>query len=222
VTPSTQRHRPLKPRRVRTDYTPEGLGHLMRVLMVFAALIVFVAGVPLAREAEVVEVRGVARVGTRPVLDAVVWVDAPGAPPPTAAAAAPVLDQRNLEFFPRLLAVRVGTTVRFPNNDRVFHNVFSFKDGKKFDLGVYPIGAVKLVTFDRAGVSRLFCNIHPNMAAYVVAVDSPYVTTSDAAGRFVLQVPPGHHTWHAWRAGGPRRTGVIDATEGAPLAVEWP
>lgn len=51
------------------------------------------------------------------------------------------MDQRNLQFLPQVLAVRVGTTVRFPNEDRVFHNVFSFRDGKKFDLGLYPVGA---------------------------------------------------------------------------------
>ena len=63
--------------------------------------------------------------------------------------------------------MRVGTTVDFPNNDRVFHNVFSFRDGKRFDLGMYPIGTLRRVTFDKPGLSRLFCNIHPNMAAYV-------------------------------------------------------
>ncbi len=212
---------PLKPPRIRTDYTPEGLDPLMRVLVVFAALVVSVAGVPLAREAEVIDLHGLARAGTRPVPNAVVWVEAPDAPQP-ALPPAPVLDQRNLEFFPRVLAVRVGTTVRFPNNDRVFHNVFSFKDGKKFDLGMYPIGAVKLVTFDRPGVSRLFCNIHPNMAAYVVAVDSSYFTTSDATGRFVLRVPAGRRTWHAWRAGGPLHTGVIDVNGTTTLTVAWP
>ena len=57
--------------------------------------------------------------------------------------------------------------VEMPNSDRVFHNVFSFHDGKRFDLGLYPVGTARLVTFDRPGVSRIFCNIHPNMAAYV-------------------------------------------------------
>ena len=72
-----------------------------------------------------------------------------------------VLDQRNLSFSPRVLAVRVGTTVSFPNHDRVFHDVFSFRDGKRFELGLYPVGAIKHVPFDRPGLSRVFCNIHP-------------------------------------------------------------
>ena len=81
-----------------------------------------------------------------------------------------------------MLAVRVGTTVDFPNRDRVFHNVFSFRDGKRFDLGMFPIGARRRVTFDRPGLSRLFCNIHPNMAAYMMAVDAPYFGVADEQG----------------------------------------
>jgi plastocyanin len=154
-------------------------------------------------------------------MDAVVWFDAPDAPP-SAGAPRPVLDQRNLGFLPHVLVVRAGTTVKFPNNDRVFHNVFSFRDGKKFDLGVYPIGAVKYVTFDRAGVSRLFCNIHPGMAAYVVAVDSPYFATSDASGAFTLQAPAGRYTYHAWRAGAAPRAGEVLVDGTATLEVDWP
>ena len=73
-----------------------------------------------------------------------------------------------------------------PNSDRVFHNVFSFHDGKRFDLGLYPVGTRQLVTFDAPGVSRIFCNIHPNMAAYVVAVDSAFFAVTDAEGRFAI------------------------------------
>jgi plastocyanin len=167
------------------------------------------------------ELHGTAHTGTRPVMDAVVWLDAPNASA-LADPRTPVLDQRNLEFLPRVLVVRVGTKVKFPNNDRVFHNVFSFKDGKKFDLGVYPINSVKYVTFDHAGISRLFCNIHPGMAAYVVAVDSPYFAASGASGTFTLAAPAGRYTYHAWRAGAPQLSGsvVLDGT--TPLDVAWP
>ena len=132
------------------------------------------------------------------------------------------MDQRNLQFLPQVLAVRVGTTVKFPNGDRVFHNVFSFQDGKKFDLGLYPVGAVKYVRFDQPGVSRLFCNIHPKMAAYVVAVDSPYFATTDEHGAFRIDAPPGTYTYHAWRAGGDILKGRVTVADGAPLNIEWP
>jgi plastocyanin len=154
-------------------------------------------------------------------MDAVLWLDAPGASP-LIAESTPVLDQHNLAFAPHVLVVRVGTKVRFPNNDRVFHNVFSFRDGKKFDLGVYPIGAVKYVTFDRAGVSRLFCNIHPGMAAYVVSVDSPYFATSGESGRMTLQAPAGRYTYHAWRAGASRVSGAVTVDGVTTLDVTWP
>ena len=108
---------------------------------------------------------GVVLVNGRPQKDVVVWLEGGAAlpAPPTKI----VLDQRQLQFKPHVLAVRTGTQVEMPNSDRVFHNVFSFHDGKRFDLGLYPVGTSKTVTFDRPGLSRIFCNIHPNMAAYV-------------------------------------------------------
>jgi plastocyanin len=191
----------------------------MRAWILATALVLLVVA-PVIGGTGTADLHVVAHAGSRAVMDAVVWLDAPGASP-LAAETTPVLDQRNLEFLPHVLAVRVGTRVRFPNNDRVFHNVFSFRDGKKFDLGVYPINAVKYVTFDRAGVSRLFCNIHPGMAAYVVSVDSPYFATTDASGRLTLQAPAGRYTYHAWRAGAPQLTGSVAVDDATPLDVSW-
>src|ERR1051326_5241786 len=149
--------------------------------------------------ADNVSVQGHALDGGKKVSGAVIWLDAPDAPRPPRRA---VLDQRNLSFYPTVLAVSTGSTVRFPNNDRVLHNVFSFRDGKKFDLGLYPVGQVRDVKFDHAGVSRLFCNIHPGMAAYIVVVDSPYYAVTNREGGFSLTgVPAGQYTYHAWRAG---------------------
>lgn len=167
------------------------------------------------------DLRGVARAATRTEPNVVVWLDVPSGPA-GGPAPEPVLDQRNLQFFPQVLVVRVGTTVKFPNTDRVFHNVFSFKDGKQFDLGVYPVGAVKHVRFDRPGVSRLFCNIHPKMAAYVVAVDSPYFAMSDERGAFSIQAPAGTYTYHAWRAGGPMLNGSVTVGGATTLDIQWP
>ena len=163
---------------------------------------------------------GTVHVSGRPAPQSVVWLEASGAP-----AGEPqkvVLDQRNLAFVPRMLAVRVGTTVEFPNNDKVFHNVFSFRDGKKFDLGMYPKGAVKRISFDKPGLARLFCNIHPNMAAYVMAVDSPYFSVSDDNGAFTIaDVPPGTYTYHAWRPGAPPLTGTVTVGASTPFEIRW-
>jgi plastocyanin len=176
----------------------------------------------------VVAVHGIARVDGRTEANVVVWLEDGSATPP-GEPRLPVMDQRSLQFYPQVLAVRVGTTVKFPNGDRVFHNVFSFRDGKQFDLGLYPVGTVRFVRFDRPGVSRLFCSIHPKMAAYVVAVDSPYFASSDAHGVFSIDAPPGTYTYRAWRAGGDILTGTV--TVGAPpagavsaptLRIDWP
>lgn len=169
------------------------------------------------------DVAGTVTVAGRPLRDGVVWLDADGISTASAPARAHALiDQRNMQFQPRVLAVRVGTVVDMPNSDRLFHNVFSFRDGKVFDLGLYPVGASKSVTFDRAGVSRLFCNIHPTMAAYVVAVDSPFFAVTDARGRFVLHgVPEGPRRYHVWRAGAAPVEGSVEIGAAA-LAIDLP
>jgi plastocyanin len=169
-----------------------------------------------------VDVRGTAVTAGKPVQDAVVWLDVPGAAA-RAREGKIVLDQRNLSFAPRVLAVQVGTKIEFPNNDRVFHNVFSFRDGKRFDLGLYPVGAVKTIPFDQPGLSRVFCNIHPGMAAYIMVVDTPVFAVSDRSGHFTLaEVPPGTFTYHAWRPGGAILTGSVWVYPGAVLDIQWP
>jgi plastocyanin len=178
--------------------------------------ILWIASVP----AFAAELTGTVQVDGRPTQHAVVWLEASGAP--AAPAGKVVLDQRNLAFMPHVLAVRVGTVVDFPNNDKVFHNVFSFRDGKKFDLGMYPKGAVKPIRFDKPGLARLFCNIHPNMAAYVMAVDSPYFAVSSERGTFTIAgVPPGSYTYHAWRPGGQPLTGSVSVDGNNPLDIRW-
>lgn len=167
------------------------------------------------------ELSGIARVAGGPAEHAVVWLEAGG--PSVAPPQKVILDQRNLAFTPFVLAVRTGTTVEFPNNDRVFHNVFSFRDGKKFDLGMYPTGSAKRIVFDKPGLARLFCNIHPNMAAYIMAIDSPYFAVSNEKGAFTISgVPPGTYTYHAWRPGGQPLTGSITVDGNTPLEIRWP
>jgi plastocyanin len=188
------------------------------------AVMVAVGGVLLlttaARGLAPFDLAGTARVGERPEPNAVVWLEAPGVPGRETRQV--VLDQRNLAFSPHVLAIRVGTTVQFPNRDRVFHNVFSFRDGKRFDLGMYPVGAVKNVTFGQPGLSRIFCNIHPNMAAYVMAVDSGYFAVSDSSGRFLIEaVPSGTYAYHAWHPGGTTLSGSATVDGDKSLEIRW-
>ena len=109
------------------------------------------------------------------------------------------LTQKNKSFQPHVLVVPAGSTVDFPNRDPFFHNVFSLFDGKRFDLGLYEAGASNSVRFDRLGVSFLFCNIHPEMSAVVIAVDTPYHGVSDRAGKITIpNVPDGKYKMHVW------------------------
>jgi plastocyanin len=174
-------------------------------------------------EPPTIDAEGVAHAGGHVTPNVVVWLDAPNAPrePQTAKV---VLDQRNLSFYPHVLAVRVGTTVDFPNDDRVFHNVFSFRDGKRFDLGLYPVGALRHVTFDQPGLSRIFCNIHANMAAYVMAVDSPYFAVSNESGAFKIPAVAirDAYSYHAWRAGSTELSGRWTPASAPTLAIDWP
>jgi len=168
------------------------------------------------------DLEGTVTFGGKTIADAIVWLDVTK-PARASGQAEVVLDQKNLAFSPRVLAVQVGTVVKFPNGDRVFHNVFSFHDGQKFDLGIYPVGAVKRVPFDTPGLSRIFCNIHPQMTAYVMAVETPYFAVTDAAGHFVIHgVPAGSYRYHAWRAGGVLLEDSVTVGSGSALQVRWP
>ena len=109
------------------------------------------------------------------------------------------LVQKNRMFMPHLLVIPVGSIVSFPNEDPFFHNVFSLFNGKRFDLGLYEAGTSKDVAFSREGVSYIFCNIHPQMGAIVLALSTPYYATADRSGVFRIDdVPNGEYELHVW------------------------
>ncbi len=109
------------------------------------------------------------------------------------------IDQRDGKFIPRVLPVRVGTTVNFPNNDDAWHNVFSTSDAKKFNLGLYPPGKTRNVTFNKPGVVRILCNVHPHMEAYVVVKEHPFFAVSDSRGNYRLPaIPVGRYRLEIW------------------------
>lgn len=146
--------------------------------------------------------KAVANAKKQELANVVVWLTPEGAqgmPVSAAQKAQPLLVQHNRSFEPHVLVVQVGSVVQFPNRDHFLHNVFSLFDGKRFDLGFYEAGSSKTVKFDRAGVSFLFCNIHPEMTAAVVAVPTPYFATSDGTGKVTIaNVPDGSYVIHVW------------------------
>lgn len=109
------------------------------------------------------------------------------------------LTQHNKQFEPHLLVIPVGSSVEFPNKDPFFHNVFSLYKGKRFDLGLYEAGKSRTVHFDQPGVSFIFCNIHPEMSAVIIALPTPYYGISNAAGDVTIaDVPPGRYRLQTW------------------------
>jgi hypothetical protein len=115
------------------------------------------------------------------------------------------LIQKNRTFIPHLLVIPVGSTVSFPNEDPFFHNVFSLFNGKRFDLGLYEAGSSREVRFSREGVSYIFCNIHPEMSAVVIALTTPLYDVAGAAGSFSIHGgSPGIYELHVWIEGAPQ------------------
>lgn len=109
------------------------------------------------------------------------------------------LTQHHKSFEPHVLVVPVGAVVEFPNHDPFFHNVFSLFEGKRFDLGLYEAGTTRNVSFDRPGISYIFCNIHAEMSAAVIALQTPYYGISNRKGELIIpQVSPGKYTMHVW------------------------
>lgn len=127
---------------------------------------------------------------------AVVWLTPLGATAgPLPQTKIPQLVQKNKSFQPSLLVIPAGGKVEFPNHDPFFHNVFSMFEGKRFDLGLYESGSTRFVQFDKPGISFIFCNIHAQMSAVVIALATPYYGISDARGDLIIpNVPPGRYS----------------------------
>jgi len=126
---------------------------------------------------------------------AVVWLTPVGTPVQAPQQTQiPQLVQKNKSFQPSLIVIPAGGKVEFPNHDPFFHNVFSLFEGKRFDLGLYESGTTRFVQFDKPGVSFIFCNIHAEMSAVVIAVATPYYAISDVHGDLTIpDVPPGRY-----------------------------
>jgi plastocyanin len=111
----------------------------------------------------------------------------------------PELGQKDQAFVPRVLAIERGTTVSFPNHDPIFHNVFSVSPNKRFDLGKYPRGQTRHVRFDKPGLVNVYCDIHSDMAAYILVLPNHAFTQPAADGSFALpDLPAGSYSIKVW------------------------
>jgi plastocyanin len=156
--------------------------------------------------------------GAKTNADAVVTLEAPGlklAPP-----AEPFkIDQKGFRFLPHVSVLQTGSSIRFLNNDPEPHNVYS-PEGR-YNLGTWPTGDTKDYTFKKPGVYSQLCNIHPDMLAYVVVVDTPLFALTDATGAFVIRnVPPGKYKLVVWHE---KKDGLeqdVEVVAGKPLKLD--
>jgi plastocyanin len=133
-----------------------------------------------------------------------------------------VMDQRNETFVPHLLAITTGTTVDFPNSDRIYHNVFSLSKTKTFDLGRYAAGRSQSVRFDRPGIVRVFCDIHSHMNAFILVFNHPFFDVTDADGRYHIDnIPPGIYNVIAWNEGLASEPRTASVPEGGSTELDF-
>ena len=134
------------------------------------------------------------------VTDAVIYVEAvPAGAAPPSHGPTPQLAQRDQSFEPRVVVVAAGGTVDFPNFDPIYHNVFSVSPVRRFDLGKYPRGQSRSVSFPKPGLVNVFCDIHADMAAFILVVPNAAWARPSADGQFDLTgLPTGHYELHWW------------------------
>lgn len=133
----------------------------------------------------------------------------------------PKIKQKNFSFHPNLLIVPKGTTVDFPNMDLEFHNVFSYSQAKRFDLGRYPHGESKSIKFDKPGMVKIYCEVHDWMQAVVVVAENPYYSKIDENGKFKIpDVPAGKYTLLLWDLQKERKEIKINVPEEGNVTVK--
>ncbi len=176
------------------------------------------------------EFKFVERVNYAEMHDFVVYIQGPVGPPPTPSeVSAQVVTSRVLQkkamFQPHVLPVVVGTTVEWPNNDDILHNVFSFSEPKQFDLGLYKppyTNGVPRVTFDKPGKVEVFCSIHTRMSCIVLVLENPYFAgTSDKGLYTIRNVPPGAYKLKAWHERLPSQVKEIVVPESGDVKADF-
>lgn len=132
------------------------------------------------------------------------------------------IEQKQATFSPHVLPMVVGTTVEWPNNDTIFHNVFSVSEAKPFDLDLYKNPTVKSVTFDRPGRVDVFCSIHASMNCIVLVLENPFFTTTDARGHYTItNVPSGTYKLKAWHERLPAQSKEIVVPQSGDVKLDF-
>lgn len=163
---------------------------------------------------------GGAAAGAVQSIPPVVYLKGPVGSPPDRPGAA-TMAQEDTTFLPGLLVIPVGTTVRFPNHDPFFHNVFSYSTAARFDLGRYPRGESKDVRFDEPGIVKVYCEVHEPMRAAIVVLENEFWAQPGAEGEFrITGVPAGTYTLVAWHVDRGEEEREVRVTEDGVTRVE--
>ena len=171
----------------------------------------------------------VERVNYADMHDFVVYLEGPGPagqkvepPQKPAQVVTRRVTQRGAMFTPHVLPILVGTTVEWPNNDDILHNVFSFSETKSFDLGLYKSPTVRSVTFDKPGRVDVFCSIHTRMNCVILVLENPCFATTNEKGVYTIpNVPPGTYKLKAWGERVPSQTREITVPASGDVKADF-
>jgi plastocyanin len=170
----------------------------------------------------------VERINYAELRDFVVYIDEPGARPPAPpdkplqVVTTKKITQRGAVFTPHVLPVVVGTTVEWPNQDEIFHNVFSISEAKPFDLGLYKHPEVKRVTFDKPGRVDVFCSIHTAMNCIILVLPTAHFAATDEKGRYTIwNVPAGKYKLRAWHERMPSQAREVVVPENGEVKMDF-
>jgi plastocyanin len=172
----------------------------MKRILVLASLLALAAD--LSAAVVTGKVHFITRRGQQPVVnETLVWLEPLGRAPKRPAQAF-TMTTRSKTFLPHVMAVPTGSTINFPNEDPIAHNLFSLTPGNTFDLGLYRKGAGKAHKFEAPGVVNVYCNVHPNMSAVVHVMTTPYYGFADTQGNYSFDIPAGKYRVTAWNEQG--------------------
>jgi len=186
---------------------------MRRLLPAVACALLALAALPLTAATVSGKISFITKRGQNPVVnETLVWLEPAGRsirkPPQTFQ-----MMTRGKTLVPHVLAIPVGSTIEFPNDDPISHNLFSLSTNNTFDLGLYRRGAGKSHKFDTPGVVNVYCNVHPNMSSVIHVMGTPFYTFADAAGNYALaDIPPGKYRLVVWNEQGGQSNADVEVS----------
>ncbi len=193
---------------------------MRRPFPLFACAVLALSALPLAAVSVSGKISFVTKRGQNPVAnETLVWLEPAGGKNMKRPPATFQMMTRGKALVPHVLAIPVGSTVEFPNDDPISHNLFSLSTNNAFDLGLYRKGAGKSNKFNTPGVVNVYCNVHPSMSAVIHVMATPYYTFADASGNYALgDIPPGKYRLVAWNEQGGQTDSAVEVSSAGAVS----